>query len=145
MAQLTENTPRQFELRADDYIQRGVIGAAAAHLYVGAAIGATTIYGRQLVAGDAFLGFLEREVDNSAGSAGDLALTLRKRGVATNLAVTGVLAASTAVGTKVYASDSGTFTTTATANSYVGKITRVDSDGVADVYFEAADLRIGDS
>lgn len=146
MAQLTKNTPRNFELRADDYTARESIGLAAEHAYAGSAMGlnASTEFARQLNAGDAFLGFLERECDNSAGSAGDKKVTLRQKGIVRSLAVTGVLT-STDPGAKVYASDGATFTLTSTGNTYVGKIVRVISAGVADVAFAAAGLRLGDS
>lgn len=138
MTQLTANTPRSFDQRADDFLQRESYGLAVQVAYVGSAMGwdRTNSIARQLVAGDAFLGFLARKKDNSGGSAGDKKVELVSVGVARGLAVTGA-AATTEPGTPVYASDGAAFTLTAGANSRIGRVVRGTGTDTADVYFEA--------
>lgn len=138
MTQLTTDTPRSIDQRADDYRQRESYGLAAQKAYVGSAMGwdRTNSIARQLVAGDAFLGFLRKTVDNSTGSAGDKKIELVSVGIVRGLAVTNATS-TTEPGTPVYASDGATFTTAAGANSRIGRVVRGTGSGTADVYFEA--------
>lgn len=95
-----------------------------------------------LAAATAFAGFAEEDVDNSAGTAGAKSVRVRSRG-AVQLAVTGVVAASV-LGAVVYlGADDQTFTLTDSTGVAVGKLRRYISDGVAMVYFEGSDIRLG--
>lgn len=138
MAQLTTDTPVALDQRADDFRQRESYGLSVQKAYVGSAMGwdRTNSIARQLTAGDAFLGFLRKYVDNSAGSAGDKKIELVSVGIVRGLAVTGATA-TTEPGAKVYASDGATFTLTAGANSRIGRVVRGTGAGTADVYFQA--------
>lgn len=130
---LSADTPRVYEL--------GDINSlpvkASTKVYEGAAVGidAASGYARGLNAGDAFKGFAERTADNSAGSNGDVRVRVLTKGIA-KLAITN--AAITDVDKPVYASDDGTFTLTASTNSYVGKIVRWQATGVVLVAFDAS-------
>ncbi|MBL4761162.1 MAG: cytoplasmic protein [Gammaproteobacteria bacterium] len=93
-------------------------------IFQNAAIGieAGTGYARPLVAGDAFAGFAEDAIDNSAGA--DAAVSVRVETAGRRvLTVVGSSIVSNAR-VAVYASDDGTFTTTAGANSKVGWVSR---------------------
>lgn len=132
MSQLGANTTLNFEVptdRNDVPILDNVI------VYAGSAVGLSGGYGRQLVAGDAFAGFAEQMVDNTAvGHASGLKnIPVRKRGTV-QLTVT---CAITDVGADVYASDGNTYTLTVGSNSFIGKITRYISATSAMVAFNA--------
>lgn len=104
-------------------------------IYEGAAVGENASgYMRPLVAGDPFVGFAVRKVDNSGGSAGDENVRLRQVGQVklniTSLAITDMQAL-------VYASDDDTFTLTKGANSLIGRVVRFISTGVCIVAFDA--------
>lgn len=95
--------------------------AAGAMIYQGAALGEDgSGYARPLVAGDAFLGFSNDEVDNTGGADGDREVTARTQG-AVELDVAGSSVTSND-GAAVYASDDGTFTLTAGGNSQIGGV-----------------------
>ncbi len=126
---LALNTPRNYYL--GDFTD---LPASAVHIYEGAAIGLTSGYARGLVAGDVFQGFADRECDNSAGSAGDLNVKVRRSGYV-ELAVTGASAVTDA-GSPVYASADGTFTLTASTNSYIGIVEKWVSSTTCIVRFE---------
>jgi len=112
---------------------------AAEHAYLGGALGDDgSGNARGLNAGDAFLGFAEEERDNSGGSAGDKKMRIRQRGIV-KLDVTNVSGKGDR-GTKVYASDDDTFTTSSTGNSEIGKVVRHISGTTCMVYFEADHL-----
>jgi len=109
-------------------------------IYGGAAVGENgSGYFRPLVAVDPFAGFALLRADNSAGSAGDVNVHVRAKGIAI-LDVTGVTAV-TDEGSTVYASDDNTFTLTSTSNTAIGKIIRYISGTTCEVYFESASLR----
>ena len=92
-------------------------------------------------ASDPFVGFAERRVDNSSGSAGDKKVRVRQRGIIRGLTVAGVVT-TTAPGTAVYASDDATFTlTSSSAHEQIGKVIQCTTAGVADVYFEGLGVR----
>jgi len=104
-------------------------------IYEGAAVGIEAASGnaRPLNAGDAFAGFCIQNADNATGSAGDVRVQVKTHGEV-QLPVTNV--AATDIGKPVYASDDDTFVLTATSNSYIGKVKRFVSTGVAVVAFD---------
>lgn len=89
---------------------------------------------RPLQAGDPFVGFAEKQIDNSTGSAGDRNVRTFMRG-AVELPVASV--AATNVGADVYASDDDTFVLTESSNTRIGSVRRFVSSGVAIVEFDA--------
>lgn len=109
-------------------------------IYEGAAVGIVAASGnaRPLTAGDAFAGFCIQNADNATGSAGDVRVQVKTHGEV-QLPVANV--AATDLGKPVYASDDDTFVLTATGNSYIGKVKRFVSTGVAVVAFDAFDVR----
>ena len=96
---------------------------------------------RPLVAGDPFLGFAEKQVDNSGGAAGAVTVRVKSRG-RVELPVTGAVLASND-GALVYASADDTFTQTAGGNTRIGVVSRYISDGLAVVYFDAVNVKLG--
>lgn len=131
MTTLATDTPRDYEL---GYVNEyGVI--ANDIIYEGAAVGENgSGYARPLQAGDKFLGFAEQNVDNSTGAAGDQRMRVKDIGKV-KLDVGSV--AITDIGKPVFASDDNTFTLTQGSNSYIGRVCRVESSGVAIVAFDA--------
>lgn len=125
---LSKNTPVTLEL--GDINELPV--KASVHIYAGAAVGMSSGYARPLNAGDPFRGFADREADNSSGSNGSIAVRLLTEG-SIQLAISGL--AVTDEGKAVYASDDGTYTLTATSNSFVGRVKRFVSSGVGIVAF----------
>jgi predicted RecA/RadA family phage recombinase len=113
-------------------------------IYEGAAVGiaATSGNARPLNAGDAFAGFCIQNADNATGSAGDVRVQVKTHGEV-QLPVTNV--AATDIGKPVYASDDDTFVLTATGNSYIGKVKRFVSTGVAVVAFDVRQRGIIDA
>ena len=113
-------------------------------IYEGAAVGIAAASGnaRPLNAGDAFAGFCIQNADNATGSAGDVRVQVKTHGEV-QLPVTNV--AATDIGKPVYASDDDTFVLTATGNSYIGKVKRFVSTGVAVVAFDASQRGIIDA
>jgi hypothetical protein len=129
MTTLAANAPRDEQL--GDLEEYPVI--ATDIIYEGAAVGENgSGYARPLVALDPFLGFAERNADNSAGAAGAINALLRKRGTV-KLPVTG--AAITDLGLPVYAQDDNAFSFIKTAGSFVGRMARYVSSGIAMVEF----------
>lgn len=128
---LAADTPRVYELGDIN----SVPVKASTTIYEGAAVGLTSGYARGLVAGDDFVGFAERQADNSA-VATDGAINCRviSKGLA-ELTITGV--AVTDVGQPVYASADGTFTLTQGSNSYIGNVYRYVTTNTAIVAFIA--------
>jgi hypothetical protein len=95
----------------------------------------TSGYARGLVAGDDFVGFAERQADNSAvATDGNINCRVISKGIA-KLTITGV--AVTDVGLPVYASADGTFTLTQGSNSYIGNVYRYVTTDTAMVAFIA--------
>ncbi len=133
MATLTKNEPRSYQIGDNEDYQ--VI--AADIIYEGAAVGENgSGYARPLVAADPFLGFAERMADNSAGSAGDINVTVKERGkVVVN--VVGASAITANDRPAVYASDDNTFTLTSTSNSLIGYVSRWVSGTQCVVEFDA--------
>lgn len=134
MTTLAKNTPRAYEI--GDKQEYPVV--AADIIFEGAAVGEDgSGYARPLVAGDAFLGFAERQADNAAGAAGAVRVEVKRRGQA-QLAVAGATAVTANDGALVYASDDDTFTLTGTSNSVIGRVSRWVSSAVCVVEFDAA-------
>lgn len=104
-------------------------------IYRGSAVGLTSGYARQLVAGDLFGGFAEQKADNTITGHVDgfITVPVRRFGYV-QLSVASV--AVTDIGADVYASDGNTYTLTALNNSFVGKVHRFVSSGVAIVAFD---------
>jgi hypothetical protein len=134
MTTLAANAIRDFQL--GDNEEYPVI--ASDIIYQGAAVGENAAgYARPLVAGDAFLGFALGPVDNSAGSAGELNVTVRTRG-RVRLTVDGATAITANDRPIVYASDDDTFTLTASTNTPIGRISRWIASTDVVVEFDAA-------
>lgn len=132
MTTLAADTARDFQL--GDIEEYPVIDSDI--IYEGAAVGENgSGYARPLQAGDAFLGFCEQNVDNSAGAAGDKTVRVRTRGrVKLSIAALAITANDRP---PVYASDDDTFTLTASTNSLIGYVSRWVSTGVGIVEFDA--------
>lgn len=130
MAQLTKDTP----LVTESISTLSYPIDTSAVVYEGAAVGLNsgTKKARQLVAGDIFLGHAKSRADNSGGSVLALGNAARST-VDVDISDYGILVTVTGasddgdIGKAVYASDSATYTLTATSNSYIGKILRYDS------------------
>ncbi len=103
-------------------------------IYQGAAVGIEVGSGhaRPLVAGDAFIGFAELQVDNAAGVDAAKSVRVRKNGMI-QLPIAAL--AITDIGKDVYASDDDTFTLTASGNTRVGHVQRFVSAGIGIVAF----------
>lgn len=131
MTTLAANKPRAIEQGRTNTLP--VI--AADIIYEGAAVGMVVGTGhcRPLAAGDVFVGFAERQADNSAGAAAAINVDLIKSGQV-QLAVTG--AVITDIGQPVYASDDDTFVFTPTG-VFIGFVKRFVSAGVVVVAFDA--------
>ena len=113
---------------------------AADRIYEGAALGdAGPGNIRPLEAADAFVGFAYAEADNTTGSAGDVNVRVRQKGIV-QIPVTGVTGV-TDLGVSVYASDDDTFTLTAAGNSIIGKVVRFISGTDVMVAFEGIQVR----
>ena len=107
-------------------------------IYKHAAVGINSAgYARPLNAseGDAFAGFAEAKVDNSAGAAGDKRVRCKDKGYVV-LTVENVVI--TSVGAAVYAYDDDTFTlqTGSPTGTLIGWVSRFVSAGVAVVEFD---------
>lgn len=132
MTTLAANKPRAYELGN----RNDLLMIASDIIYEGAAVGivAASGHARPLAAGDKFAGFAEATCDNSAGAAAAKSVRVLTNGLI-RLPVTSV--AITDIGKPVYASDDDTFVLTATSNSYVGRVHRFVSSGIAIVAFNA--------
>ena len=130
MSQLTADTPLKKEL--GDVNELPV--KASTKIYEGSAVGLSSGYARQLVAGDLFVGFAERTADNSSGLDAAINVRLMDKGKV-EIALTSV--AVTDVGSPVFASDGATFTLTAGGNSLVGVVHRKSATDKAILKFNA--------
>lgn len=137
MATLSADSQRIFETPDSVINHHGVI--ASDIIYEGAAVGllGSSGYARPLTAFDKFVGFAEDKADNSSGAAGDINVTVKKRGCV-KLSVSG--AAITDVGQAVYASDDDTFVFSPVGNSFIGFVDRFVSSGVVMVRFDVDHL-----
>lgn len=133
MATLAKDTPRNFG--QGDMNDLPVI--ASDIIYEGAYVGENgSGYSRPLTAGDPFQGVCVRQADNSSGSAGDINVRVRTKGILSNVAVTGATAVTANDGASVYASDDNTLTLTAGSNTFVGNVLRWISSGYCDVEYD---------
>lgn len=130
---LTKNTPRAFEL--------GDVNAfpvlTNVKIYEGSAVGiaaSTGVYARPLNATDRFVGFAEKEADNTGGASAAINVRVKALGL---VQIDVVGADNTKVGSPVYASDDGTFTLTSTGNSKIGFVHRFVTGTTCIVYFDA--------
>lgn len=138
MATLAVDTPRAYETNLDPVLNHLPV-IAADIIYEGAAVGDNASgYARPLAAADPFLGFANKQVDNSGGAAGALNVEVRQQGIA-QLTVVGAEDTDD-VGEAVYASDDGTFTLTSTSNTVIGKVVRHVSGTTCMVWFQAHQL-----
>lgn len=113
---------------------------ASSTIYQGSAVGDDgSGYARALVAADPFRGFAFAKADNSAGSAADIDVEVRKNGEV-ELAVTGVTGVAD-IDDAVYATSDDTFTKTSSGATAIGKIVRWVSSTTCVVYFEALSKR----
>ncbi len=133
MTTLAKDTPRDYEL--GDRNEYPVI--ASDIIYEGAAVGENgSGYARPLVAGDKFLGFAEKQADNSSGSAGAVNVRVIDKGkIKVSIADLAITANDRPA---VYMSDDNTFTLTSTSNSLVGYIARWVETGSGIVEFGTA-------
>lgn len=136
MTTLAANKKRVYEFNADP-IYNDVPMIASDVIYEGAAVGESSSSGnaRPLEGGDNFLGFATAKADNASGSAGDVNVRVRSRGIV-KLSVTGV-SADDDLGATVYATDDDTFTLTASGGSSIGKVHRWISGTTCMVAFES--------
>lgn len=110
-------------------------------IYADAAVGQVKASGhaRPLVAGDRFIGFAERKVDNASGSAGGKAVRVRRRGQV-QLAVTGAVITDP-IGTPIYAADDNAFQFTPVGGTFVGVLSRFVSSGIVIVEFDVDKIK----
>lgn len=113
---------------------------AADIIYEGAAVGLVDASGhaRPLTSADKFVGFAEKQADNSAGAAAAINVRVIKKG-AVKLTVTG--AVITDVDQPVYATDDNAFALLPTGGVFIGFVRRYVSSGVAIVEFDAGVYR----
>lgn len=140
MTTLAANKPRAYEGGKDVIEERALPVIASDIIYEGAAVGAVAASGhaRPLVGGDSFRGFANAKADNSAGAAAATDVELRTKGKI-QLPVSG--AVITDVGQPVYASDDDTFSFVPTGGSFIGRVHRFVSAGVAIVEFDVDNMR----
>lgn len=136
MTTLAADKPRTYE-------ERGKIETypvvASDIIYEGAAVGEDDSgYAQPLVAGQAFLGFAQRTVDNSAGLAGAKNVQVYRSGDVllpiTDLAITANDRPA------VYAADDDDFTLTSTSNSKIGWVSRWTATGFGVIQFRATEV-----
>jgi len=129
---LTLDTPRAYEIGGINELSV----AAGAQIFEGSAVGivAATGLARSLAAGDLFVGFADRGVDNRTGAAAGARGRLREAG---KIEVPVTALAITDIGKPVDASDSGTVLLKAAGNSLVGHVHRFVRTGVGIVKFSA--------
>ncbi len=134
MTTLAANVARAFVLGNENDFP-----AMADIFYEGSAAGLVdgTGHARPLTSADIFVGFVQEQLDNSAGAAADRNVRVRKRGVV-SLSVSG--AVITDVGQPVYATDDDTFVFSPVGAVFIGKVIRFASSGVVDVEFDAGNM-----
>lgn len=136
MTALKSGTLRIFENQEDS---NSIPIAANITVYQGALVGKTSEgYGRPLQTGDTIMGFAKDTVDNTDGDDGAKVIDLKARGKVV-LTIPDISQAN--LGNSVYASDDNTFTLTdstaeQSANSFIGKIVRIEKQDCAVVVFD---------
>lgn len=133
MTTLSANKQRAYEL--GDLNDIPVI--ASDIIYEGAAVGVVAASGhaRPLTTADRFVGFADRQADNSAGAAAAIYVTVKARGEI-KLAVTGALI--TDLKQPVYAADDDSFQFSPVGGVFVGYVKRFVSAGIVVVEFDAS-------
>ena len=96
---------------------------ASTTIYQGKAVGLSSGYARQLVAGDRFVGHAFDKSDNSSGANGDINVQVLTGRYRLQVPVTGA-SAVTDHDKPVYMSDAETYTLTKGSNSLVGKVVK---------------------
>jgi hypothetical protein len=96
---------------------------ASTTIYQGKAVGLSSGYARQLVAGDRFVGHAFDKSDNSSGANGDINVQVLTGRYRLQVPVTGA-SAVTDHDKPVYMSDAETYTLTKSTNSLVGKVVK---------------------
>jgi len=131
MTTLAIATPRTEELGNINEIP--VI--AADIIYEGAAVGivSATGHARPLTSVDQFAGIAERTADNSAGSAADINIRVKKKGTAL-LSISG--AVITDIGLPVYATDDNAFVFSPAGGVFIGFMRRFVSSGAVIVEYD---------
>lgn len=114
---LSVDTPRAYELGEINTLPV----LASATIYEGSAVGISSGYARALVDGDRFAGFCLEKVVEASGVNGAKSVRVVEKG---KMQVTLASVAVTDVGSKVYMSDDGTFTLTASPGELVGRVVR---------------------
>ncbi len=109
-------------------------------VYGGAAVGLVNATGhvRPLTSADRFVGFCQRQADNSLGVAAAINCRVIRSG-RVQLAISG--AVITDIGAHVWATDDDAFGFTGVSGVYVGRVTRYVSSGVVEVEFDADRMR----
>jgi hypothetical protein len=132
MTTLATDTPRNYEL--GDINEFPVI--AADIIYEGSAVGLVDASGhaQPLTSSDKFVGFCEKQVDNSDGAAAALYVRVKERGKI-QLSVSG--AVITDIGNPVYATDDNTFVFSPASAVFVGFVHRFVSSGIVIVEYDA--------
>jgi hypothetical protein len=136
MTTLAKDTARDLEL--------GELGEypviASDIIYEGAAVGLVDATGhvQPLTSSDQFVGFAQRQKDNSDGDAAAVRVITVKRGSA-KVAISG--AVITDVGQAVYATDDNTFVFTPVGSVFIGFVRRWISSGYVIVEFNAGVLK----
>lgn len=131
MAQLSANAQNTYELPGLGSLNDLPIKAST-EIFLGSAVGLTSGYARQLVAGDLFGGFAEQHVNNSIATDGAAMIPVKQSG-RIQAAITS--AAVTDINKAVYMSDGATFTYTSTSNTLIGRVVRWVSTGIVIVEF----------
>lgn len=136
MTTLATDTPRMFEL--GDRNEFPVI--ASDIIYEGAAVGlvAASGHARPLTSVDTFVGFAEKQADNSAGSAADINVRVVKSGCV-KLSVSGAVITDT--GNPIYATDDNAFAFTPAGGVFIGFVRRYESSGVVLVDFDVDKIK----
>ncbi len=108
---------------------------AAEIIYEGAAVGLVVGSGhaQPLTSSDKFVGFAEKQADNSTGAAADIKIRVKRKG-AVKLAVSG--AVITDINLPVYAQDDNAFSFVKTSGVFVGFTRRYVSSGYMIVEFD---------
>jgi hypothetical protein len=109
-------------------------------IYGGAAVGLVKATGnvRPLTSVDKFVGFAERQADNSTGAAGAINVRVIRKG---RVVLAVAAAVATDVGAHVWATDDDTFLFHGAGGVYIGRVTRYVSSGVVEVQFDAPGMR----
>jgi hypothetical protein len=124
MTTLATDTPRAYEV--GDINEFPVI--ASDIIYEGAAVGLVKASGhaQPITSADKFVGFAEKQADNSSGAAAAINVRVVRKGAAV-LAVTG--AVITDIDQPVYASDDNTFSFIKTSGVFIGFFRRFTASG----------------